>query len=69
MRFLDYNGNGGLDPQDIATSLSVEEAGEQKDERHETHIGNGSFETNPGCAAMTALAMAITITLIILSAL
>ena len=26
MRFLDYNGNGGLDPQDIATSVAVGEA-------------------------------------------
>lgn len=69
MRFLDYNGNGGLDPQDIATSVVVERADERVDEQRETPDGSGNLQANPGCAAITTLAMAITIALIILSAL
>ena len=35
MRFLDYNGNGGLDPQDIATSVAVGEARREEARREE----------------------------------
>lgn len=38
MRFLDYNGNGGLDLQDIATSVVVEEA---------TRVDEQDFDSKP----------------------
>lgn len=65
MRFIDFNGSGGIDPQDIATSVAVEEAAEHRDDSDEA----GGLQANPGCAAMTALALAIAATLTILSAL
>lgn len=50
MRFLDYNGSGGLDPQDIATSMAVEEAA-GKDEGADSPK---PLENNAGCATMAA---------------
>ena len=52
MRFIDYNGSGGLDPQDIATSVAVEETtGEEKADG--TRSPN-PLESNAGCATMAA---------------
>ena len=52
MRFIDYNGSGGLDPQDIATSVAVDEAAREgeKDKSHDTK----PLENNAGCATMAA---------------
>ena len=52
MRFLDYNGNGGLDPQDIATSIVVEEATREED-LYDRPKGK-PLEANAGCATMAA---------------
>ena len=50
MRFVDWNGSGGLDLQDIATSVAVEEAARKADE---SGIPK-SHENNAGCATMAA---------------
>jgi len=65
MRFLDYNGTGGLDAQDLATSVIVEEAA-----REEEPTGKPTAQPlsgNAGCATM--ISGAVVIALIILLAL
>lgn len=52
MRFIDYNGSGGLDPQDIATSIAVEEA-TREDEPAEKSTPR-QLSSNVGCATMAA---------------
>lgn len=51
MRFLDYNGSGGLDSQDIATSVVEEAAREEKADA--AHSPN-PLESNAGCATTLA---------------
>ena len=64
MRFLDYNGSGGLDPRDIATSVAVEETtGEEKADN--TRPPN-PLESNAGCATMAAF-MALPILAILIA--
>lgn len=53
MRFLDYNGNGGLDSQDIATSVVVEEAA-RVDEKDSDYSKPRQLDSNAGCATMAA---------------
>lgn len=63
MRFIDWNGDGGLDPQDIATSVVVEET-TRKAENNDT---SKQLETNAGCATMAAfIALPLLIILIAL---
>ncbi|MBR0406253.1 MAG: hypothetical protein IJI68_13790 [Eggerthellaceae bacterium] len=51
MRFLDYNGSNGLDPQDIATSVAAEETARKSEEADSSkHLGS-----NAGCATMAAI--------------
>ena len=52
MRFLDYNGSGGLDPQDIVTSVAIEEA-TRKDNEPRMQPPK-KLENNAGCATMAA---------------
>lgn len=58
MRFIDYNGSGGLDHQDIATSIAVEEA-TREDEPAEKSTPR-QLSSNVGCAT-TAAFMALPI--------
>ncbi|MBQ3301634.1 MAG: hypothetical protein IJH04_05780 [Eggerthellaceae bacterium] len=60
MRFLDYNGSGGLDSQDIATSIAVESA---RDDEEDDAAARKALESNAGCATMAAF-MALTILII-----
>ena len=53
MRFLDYDGSGGLDPQDIAASIAVEESA-RSDEKSDAATRK-SLESNAGCATMAAI--------------
>ena len=69
MRFIDYNGSGGLDPQDIATSVAVEEA-TREDAADEKETPAQHLSQNAGCATMAALAtIAAILALNIISAL
>ena len=52
MRFIDYNGSGGLDQQDIATSIVVEEAAREEDQL--TDSASKRLEANTGCATLAA---------------
>lgn len=63
MRFLDYNGSGGLDSQDIATSIAVESARDDEEDDAATHK---ALESNAGCATMAAF-IALTILIIALA--
>ena len=60
MRFLDYNGSGGLDSQDIATSIAVESA---RDDEEDDAAARKALESNAGCATMATF-MALTILII-----
>ena len=62
MRFIDYNGSGGLDPRDIATSIAVEEA-TREDELAEKSTPQ-QLSSNAGCATMAAF-MALPILVIL----
>ncbi len=64
MRFIDYNGSGGLDPQDIATSIAVEETA-RYDEPAEKSTPR-QLSNNAGCATMAAF-MALPILAILLA--
>ena len=59
MKFIDWNGDGGLDPQDIATSVVVEES-TRKAENNDT---SKQLKTNAGCATLVAF---ITLPILIL---
>lgn len=50
MRFLDYNGSGGLDPQDVTTSVVVEKA-TREDGLDGSPVGK-PLEANAGCSTM-----------------
>ena len=63
MGFLDYNGSGGLDSQDIATSIAVESA---RDDEEDDAATRKALESNAGCATMAAF-MALTILIITLA--
>ncbi|MBR0404093.1 MAG: hypothetical protein IJI68_02655 [Eggerthellaceae bacterium] len=52
MRFLDYNGSGGLDPQDVTTGIVVEKA-TCEDGLDGSPAGKPP-EANAGCATMTS---------------
>lgn len=52
MRFIDYNGSGGIDPQDIATSVAVETA--TLDEESDQRPGLNAAESGAGCATAIA---------------
>lgn len=62
MRFLDWNGTGGIDAQDIATSVALDErdSGGEEEAKREKPI-----EANSGCATMLAV-MAIVVLAILL---
>ena len=64
MRFIDYNGSGRLDPQDIATSLAVDEARREKDPSPKPE--GTPLASNAGCATMAAF-MAFPILIILLA--
>ena len=64
MRFIDYNGSGGLDPQDIATSIAVENA--ERDEGADRETQPKGSKANAGCATMAAL-MALPLLIILLA--
>ena len=53
MRFIDWNGNGGIDSQDIATNVIVEES--RRDDEHRENASQ-PLSSNAGCATMVALA-------------
>ena len=57
MRFIDYNGTGGLDHQDIATSISVESAAHGEGSERETPPKGA--ESNAGCATTMATLMVL----------
>lgn len=50
MRYIDWNGDGGLDPQDIATSVVVEETTRET----ENDDASKQLETSAGCATLAA---------------
>ena len=52
MRFLDHNGSGGLDPQDIATSIVVEKT--TREDGPDDSPARKPLETNAGCATMAS---------------
>lgn len=56
MRFLDYNGTGGLDPQDITTSVATGNATEEESSRDDER--SDGLQTNAGCATLAALMFA-----------
>ena len=62
MKFLDYNGNGGLDPQDIVTSVVIEETAPKAEEADSPQ----RLENNAGCATMAAF-IALPILIILLA--
>ena len=64
MRFFDYNGSGKLEPQDLTTSVVVDETGREKRSDY-VHSPN-PLESNAGCATMAAF-IAIPILLILLA--
>lgn len=64
MRFLDYNGSGGLDQRDIATSAAVEKTTHK--ETGDDARAPGPPEANAGCAT-TATFMALAIMTILLA--
>lgn len=64
MRFVDYNGTGRLDPQDIATSVAVEEA--RREENSSPKPEGTPLASNAGCATMAAF-MAFPILIILLA--
>ena len=69
MRFLDYNGSGSLDPQDIATSVVVEESVrvDEQDPEPGPDYKPTQLDSNAGCATMAALvAFTVLITLVVL---
>ena len=53
MRFIDYNGTGGLDSQDLITSVAVEEAA--LEDAPEERASPERLSSNAGCATMAAL--------------
>ena len=53
MRFIDYNGTGGLDAQDLSTSVVVEKA--VSDNEHEADTGQKLLASNAGCSTIAAL--------------
>ena len=65
MRFIDFNGTGGLDSQDIATSVVVDKTAGNSE--HEADTGQKPLVGNAGCSTIAAL-IAIPI-LILISAL
>ncbi len=64
MRFIDYNGSGRLDPQDIATSVAMEEARREEDPSPKPE--GAPLASNTGCATMAAF-MAFPILIILLA--
>jgi hypothetical protein len=64
MRFLDYNGNGGLDPQDITTSEIVNEA--THDEKADGGQMPKNLESNAGYAT-TAVFIALSALIMLLA--
>ena len=55
MRFIDYNGSGGIDPQDIATSVAVETATSEEDpDRKAGPKDPKAAESGVGCATLVA---------------
>ena len=52
MRFIDYDGSGGLDSRDIATSVAVDEATHEDRPRDEGE--EAPVEARAGCATMAA---------------
>ena len=64
MRFIDYNGSGGLDSQDIATSVAVEEA--TRDDELAEKSTPQQLSNNAGCATIAAF-MALPILAILLA--
>ena len=55
MRFIDYNGSGGLDPQDIAVSVVVDEQNRDDGGEDGSAGKRKPLEANSGCATMIAL--------------
>ena len=53
MRFLDYDGSGNLDPQDIAASIALEESA--RSDEMSVAATRKSLKSNAGCAAMAAV--------------
>lgn len=47
MRFLDYNGSGGLDSQDIATSIAVESSRDDEEDDAATSDASWGRRTAP----------------------
>ena len=64
MRFIDYNGSGGLDAQDLTPSIAVENAADSERPEHEAQ--QKGPETNVGCATIAAI-VAIPILIILLA--
>lgn len=64
MRFIDYDGNSGLDPRDIATSIAVESA--ERGEGADSEARLKGSEANAGCATMAAF-MALPMLIILLA--
>ena len=65
MRFIDYNSTGGLDAQDLATSVIVEEAAREKEPAEKPTAQ--PLSGNVGCA--TEISAVVIAALIILLAL
>ena len=53
MRFVDWNGSGGIDPQDIATSTAIDKATAKEDKPDAPEPRD--LGASAGCAAMAAL--------------
>lgn len=61
MRFIDWNGGGSLDAQDIGMSVSMEEPARREELSNESKEDDG-LQAKPGCAAMAALSMVMALT-------
>ena len=64
MRFIDYNGSGGLDSQDIATSVAVDKA--TQDDPPAEELSPQELSGNAGCAT-AAILMALPVLAILLA--
>lgn len=75
MRFIDYNGSGGLDPKDIATSVAVETAKPPKEvdcktdpkppKEADRKADPKPLKASAGCATMVALMLVPALLLLI----
>ena len=52
MKFIDFDGSGGIDSRDIATSVSVENAARSEESERDAPLKRA--ESNAGCATMAA---------------